>query len=183
MVSWLYADKNQNKSDPHWNKAYNLFSMFWPEHLWDTLAANTNAYASAQGAKEEMSAVSAKQRSWYRTNSNELKVFVGICIYIGLYPQPMTELWSTDEDKPQHPIRHHMAETRFLQLRRFFHISKPKPEGIPATAAPARVLEGQDMGEIATLVSNQPQRVEGICRDRHLYRSIPSANDRALEQR
>lgn len=91
-----------------------------------------------------MSSTNAQQRKWYRTSTRELKVFVGICIYVGLYPQPMTELWSADESGPVHPIRHHMAKNRFFQLRRFFHISGPKQWYEPTTRAARISAEGEE---------------------------------------
>lgn len=138
---------DQEESDPYWNNSYNLFSLFWPESIWNTLVDNTSSYALAQSAKEELSSVKANQRKWYRTSTRELKVFVGICIYLGLYPQPMTELWSTDKSRPVHPVRHYMAENRFSQLRRFFHISGPNQEDKPVRTGTARVStedEGQE---------------------------------------
>lgn len=59
----------------------------------------------------------------------------------------MTDLWSTDESGPVHPVRHHMAENRVFQLRRFFHISGPNQEDKPVRAGTARVStedEGQE---------------------------------------
>lgn len=72
--------------DPeHFNNAYRTFSLFWAEHFWNTIAANTNRYALLKGAKEEMPAPEAKQRAWYRTIGAEIKVFVGVTIYIGIH--------------------------------------------------------------------------------------------------
>lgn len=82
------------------------------------------------------------------TNTKDLKVFVGICIYLGLYALPMTELWNTDESEPLQPTSHHMAETQFFQLRRFFHISKPKQENKSVTAEP-----GTASKPVTTIVS------------------------------
>ncbi|MCJ1468691.1 hypothetical protein MMC07_007320, partial [Pseudocyphellaria aurata] len=122
------ARSPQDESDPCWNDAYNLFCLFWPESIWNTLADNTNSYAQVQSAIEELSAKKTNQRKWYRTNADELKVFVGICIYLGLYSAPMAKLWSTNKSRPLHPIPHHMKQTHFFQLRRFFHISGPKQD-------------------------------------------------------
>ncbi|MCJ1469881.1 hypothetical protein MMC07_008525, partial [Pseudocyphellaria aurata] len=140
-------------SRPYWNDAYNDFRLFWPESIWDTLADNTNSYARAQGAIEEFSADKANRRKWYRTNADELKGFVGICIYLGLFPTPMTELWSTDDESgPVHPIPHHMKQTRFFQLGRFFHISgsnqdQPSQNGTARTRVRREVKEEEEEEE------------------------------------
>jgi hypothetical protein len=61
---------------------YALFTLFWPEKMWTTIATNTNLYAS----EKRFSAKERRQRAWHGTSPAELKAFVGILIYMGLYP-------------------------------------------------------------------------------------------------
>ena len=72
----LHLPSNTNVDDP-----YALFSLFWPEKMWDVLTVNTNLYA----VQQRMKSSEERQRPWHDTCSAELKVFVGILIYMGLY--------------------------------------------------------------------------------------------------
>jgi len=60
---------------------YALFTLFWPEKLWTTITTNTNLYA----VQKRMSSTAERQSPWHETCPSELKIFVGILIYMGLY--------------------------------------------------------------------------------------------------
>ena len=58
---------------------------------------------------------------------DELRVFVGILIYMGLHPEGKTaDYWHKDlTTGPNHTPALHMGLGRFTQLQRFLHISPP----------------------------------------------------------
>jgi hypothetical protein len=106
-----------------------LFSLFIEEKLWDIVARNTNTYAEVKRfGKEEHT------RPWTPTCANEIKVFVGILIYMGVHKEPQIEhYWRRDRTKgPLHTIPLHMSLIRFEQLKRYLHISRTELIDIPS---------------------------------------------------
>ena len=81
------------------NNLYTIFLLFWTKEMWNILTKNTNSYILRQGAIERDARSLGirlnytrnnsymNQRSQYTTNSNELKIFIGVIIYIGLHPE------------------------------------------------------------------------------------------------
>jgi Transposase IS4 len=58
--------------------------------------------------------------------SDELKQWIGILVYIGLFPSPsVLDYWCTGKEKPIHRMSSIMSLTRFQQLKRYLHISDP----------------------------------------------------------
>ena len=55
----------------------------------------------------------------------ELRVFLGVVIYMGVYPCPQIEdYWNTDLKKgPNHTVAIHMSLVRFEQIKRYLHVS------------------------------------------------------------
>lgn len=73
------------KTDP-----YSLFTLFLTEEHFETIATNTNEYAREKGAGSE------GKRTWWPTSAAEVKVFVGIFIYMGVVRLPAYEdYWSS----------------------------------------------------------------------------------------
>ncbi|KAG9064049.1 hypothetical protein KI688_003228 [Linnemannia hyalina] len=89
------------------------------------LADNTNAYAASKGA-----GTGEGSRQWVKTTPDELRTFLGIIVYMGVFRQnSVSEYWSTFPECPQHNITTFMSLVRFEQLKRFFHVSNPnEPE-------------------------------------------------------
>ncbi|KAG0324794.1 hypothetical protein BG000_002042 [Podila horticola] len=80
------------------------------------LAENTNAYAVSKEAGE-----SQGSRLWERTSKDELRIFIGIIIYMGVFQSPaVSDYWSTSHEFPQLNITNFMTLLRFQQLKRFF---------------------------------------------------------------
>lgn len=104
---------------------YALFSLFWNEEMWNILATNTNAYALRQGAiergrdhigaRQHHDNEAINQRAWWPTNADELKVFVGAVLYMGVHPEGETaEYWHRDLfDGPNHTPALWMTHDRF----------------------------------------------------------------------
>lgn len=70
------------------NNPYNLFTLFFPKDLWSTIAVNTNQYAKLKNAN---TAYDKSGRHWWDINTAELKVFIGILIYMGVHQSPAIE--------------------------------------------------------------------------------------------
>lgn len=104
---------------------YQLFSLFFPDSTYEMIAKHTNQYATIQMAGKD----GYKARKWYATNSSEIKTFIGILIYMGIHHSPRyPQYWNTSQsDGPIHTVRLYMSQDRFLQIHRFFHISRPEP--------------------------------------------------------
>lgn len=52
-----------------------------------------------------------------------MKIFIGLQIWMGVHPEPAVEdHWKRER---QDPIIHHMSCNRYLQIKRYFHISPP----------------------------------------------------------
>lgn len=117
-----------------------IFSLFWTEKMWEDLARNTNAYALRQGAVErgrnstgsrQHDNKAMNQRAWWPTNTDELKVYVGVLIYMGVHPEGETSIyWNTDILLgPKHTPAKWISQQRFTQIQRFLHCS-PEDEAI-----------------------------------------------------
>lgn len=100
-------------SDP-----YSLFTLFFTESHFETIARNTNQYAKARQAGKP------GKRAWWPTSAAEVKVFIGIFVYMGVVRLPAYEdYWSTELG--HFLCTEHMSLNRFEDMKRFLHISRP----------------------------------------------------------
>jgi hypothetical protein len=100
-----------------------LFSLFFPDSLLWQIVNNTNMYA--QMSRPPVPLPRTNPRPWSNITVPELKVFIGILIYMGVHQEPNVECyWKNDiRDGPIHTVRLYMSLTRFQQLKRYLHIS------------------------------------------------------------
>jgi len=57
----------------------------------------------------------------------ELQVFIGAIMYMGIHTEPQIEMyWNTDFKGPLHSISNHISLRRFEQIKRYCHISCPE---------------------------------------------------------
>jgi hypothetical protein len=97
-----------------------LFQLFFSDAVFEMLAAATNAYAAFKNAG------GPGRRQWKDTTAAELKIWLGLIIYMGVVRQGRTdEFWYRKSDWPEHSICRFLGYTRFEQLKRYFHISEP----------------------------------------------------------
>lgn len=95
-----------------------FFQLFFTEVEFDVLVQNTNSYAGLKGAGDN------GRRRWRPTSAAELKVFIGIIIYMGVHKAMHGPLyWNHNREFPSHDISHYMSKYRFEQLKRYFHIA------------------------------------------------------------
>jgi hypothetical protein len=105
-----------------------IFKHFLRDSDYSTFAQNTNTYASRCNAKQAFKASRrGNGRHWKQTNGPEMKVFIGILLYMGVHPigsAYRAEYWSLSRKTPQHPtVYEAMGCTRFYQLCRYFKVS------------------------------------------------------------
>jgi len=114
-------------SDININDPYALFSLFWPENMWQIISRNTNLYA----IKQRLGRVQSEfMRPWFDTSAIEIKVFIAILIYMGIHDSKRTDFyWRNDiSSGPIHTPQLYMSLNRFEQIKRYLHISQPLGE-------------------------------------------------------
>ena len=105
---------------------FDYFSLFFTRELFQTITTNTNRYASIQ----RLHIPKERGREWTDLLIEELYVFLGVIIYMGIHYEPQVEMyWNPDFNKgPLHSITHHISLTRFEQIKRYCHISCPESD-------------------------------------------------------
>lgn len=105
---------------------YALFSLFLPDSLFEAMSRNTNAYAARKLAGGDPF---PHARAWHPTSPAEIKVFVGILIYMGVHHITSVEdLWRRDGKVPSHLPSQYMSRVRFEQIQRFLKVSDPRED-------------------------------------------------------
>ncbi|GET00680.1 piggyBac transposable element-derived protein 4-like isoform X1 [Rhizophagus clarus] len=95
---------------------YSIFSLFFSIEILNIIVENTNEYAKSKFAE--------KKRSWDDLTLSELKIFLAIIIYMGLFKMPsMKDYWNNKQQFPIHNITRYMTCLHFEQIKRFLHIS------------------------------------------------------------
>lgn len=98
--------------------AYDLFSRFFTEEVWELLVTETNCYA------EETHSHTPHARPWVEVTVPELKAFLGLLIYMGILKLPRLDLyWSLLDDHIYTPgLSRVMSLVHFQQIFHFFFI-------------------------------------------------------------
>ncbi|CAG8786336.1 12240_t:CDS:1, partial [Cetraspora pellucida] len=95
-----------------------LFQLFFTNEHLQKMVENTNKYEQIKGREGG--------RTWDPLTLSELKIWLGLIIYIGVHKiNAVEELWNRDEKKATHEIKRFMSLFRFQQIKRFFHILAP----------------------------------------------------------
>ena len=100
---------------------FDYFALFFTPKLIETITKNTNQYAAIQ----RLHIIEERVRKWDTLIMEELYVFIGALIYIGIHEEPRLDMyWNTDKDKgPLHTLIHHISLQRYKQIKRYCHIS------------------------------------------------------------
>jgi hypothetical protein len=112
-------------------------------------AQYTNVNVSASNARA-VSKVTTKRndRGWKETNGAEMKVFIGILLYMGVHPISFTKCaayWSRNPRTPFHPVVFNaMSYTRFHQITRYFKASNAYEKTLMDMQNEASRQVGQD---------------------------------------
>jgi len=98
-----------------------LLDLFIPSEMYTTIEENTNLYAITNNAP------TSNSRYWRPTNENEIHVFFGILLYMGVHKEPNFLIYweKGNENAPSHAISSHMSLNRYENLRRYIHVSEP----------------------------------------------------------
>ena len=91
-----------------------IFGLIWTTAVWEMLRDNTNLYARSQINLDPY---------WYTTTVSELKIFVAITIYMGVFHfSTIHDYWRTDGIAPIASIVvEKMARDRYILLRKYIH--------------------------------------------------------------
>jgi len=110
-------------TEPH---PFDYFTLFFTPSLFQTITTNTNRYANIQRIYADKEGL----REWSNLLVEELYVFIGAIIYIGVHEEPQVSMyWNTDFNKgPLHSITNHLSLRRFEQIKRYCHISCPESD-------------------------------------------------------
>jgi hypothetical protein len=115
-----------------------VFRLFLTNSLLETITKHTNEYAATKRGENPP----AGGRAWWDVTSEEVGVWIGIVMYMGVHRSPaIADYWKHDDKNPLHPIRTHMSQTRFEQIKRYLHIespSAPKEQKDPSTGKVTR---------------------------------------------
>ena len=94
-----------------------FFSLFWEPPFFQTLAEETNRYATQRQVQKP-------DRKWYPTTPEEIRAFIGINIIMGIDQKPaISHYWSTDPYLGNPGIQSVMPRERFEALYRYLHLS------------------------------------------------------------
>lgn len=126
-------------------KPMDFFKILFTQDNFDELAINTNASARIKGAGQR-----GGGRYWRETSASELKVFVGLIIYIGAHKVinltfrsvfqfnnvlnqafRNTLYWAKNSEVPIHEISTYISQYRSEQPKRSFHVAPPSERPLP----------------------------------------------------
>jgi hypothetical protein len=99
-----------------------ILHLFFSSFLLQIMADNTNIKAKVERAK-----ATHHQNPWHDTNSAEIGEFVGILLYMGVFPMARNvDYWNHDSKRAVHNlIINCMSRPRWQQLKRYLKISNP----------------------------------------------------------
>ena len=98
------------------------FYQLIPEAFFDTLAEQTNLYASQK--QESRRAKGLRDLKWTDCSADEMKAYLAIHIFMGIVKLPNYRLyWSSDCDFNQSFVSNLMPRNRYEQLASNFHLN------------------------------------------------------------
>jgi len=125
-----------------------LLMLFFGNSILESIVTNTNRYAElkrvpfqpvqdtpelnrektlgVEGSSSGETAV--EERPWNPMSCRELKVFVGLQILMGVYQYPGIEDYWFGGQGVKHPEFEKMSCNRYLQIKRYFHLSPSPPD-------------------------------------------------------
>src|ERR1700687_3240624 len=84
------------------------------------MAAYSNTYAAAKASERQLEG----GRKCKEVSASELGAWLGIVLYMGVHSSPaVKDYWRHDGLNPTHPICEDMGQTRFEEIKRYFHVS------------------------------------------------------------
>ena len=118
----------------------------------ESMICNTNAYASLKTSEH----LQGGGRKWKEFSTPELSIWLRIVVYLGVHNSPaVQDYWRHDGLNPAHPISEHMGQTRFEEMKRYFHLSPPDR---PKETLLRRRLWHSKVDEVLDQLSESSQR-------------------------
>lgn len=106
------------------NNPITLFTLFYSPKIIDLIVQHTN---NVVRQPQDPTKPKARALKWYPTCQQEIYLFLGICIYMTLFPMDeIADYWSTNEAFPSHPITTLMTRDRFQELRMRYRVAPPR---------------------------------------------------------
>ncbi|KAL4152942.1 hypothetical protein QTP88_000775 [Uroleucon formosanum] len=103
--------------------AIDIFKLFFNDGLVNLIVRETNVYAN-QVLQSTRISRNSRLNNWTDTNSQEIQVFFGIFIWMGLNVRPaLSDYWSNDPLYKNDFTSHLMTRNRFELLMRMFHFN------------------------------------------------------------
>ena len=95
-----------------------FFNLLFPLNLCAWIANETNRYAT------QVQAQKGEDSRWYETDSTEIRVFIGMRVYMSIIDLPDIKMyWSEDNLYGGFPIANVMCRSRFEKLSQYFHVA------------------------------------------------------------
>lgn len=105
------------------SNAIDIFKLFFNDDLINLIVHETNVYAN-QVLQSTRISRNSRLNNWTDTNSQEIQVFFGIFIWIGLNVRPaLSDYWSNDPLYKNDFISNLMKRNRFELLMRMLHFN------------------------------------------------------------
>ena len=100
---------------------FDYFALVFTPALLRIITINANRYTNLQ----QMAVKQETARQWHPLVVEELSVFIGALIYMGVQEEPRKDMyWNTDRNKGTiHTISAHIALNRYEEIKRYCHIS------------------------------------------------------------
>jgi len=96
---------------------YFIFLKFFSNQIMKDIVGNTNIYAYAHSIKVGKSNLAGKGHNWTELTVQELKIWLALVIYMGIFKFPAVEdYWKMDIYYPSHEITKLMSLFRFQQI-------------------------------------------------------------------
>jgi hypothetical protein len=100
------------------------------------ISQSTNEYARRKQADSATASSSSADSPpspgwcWKDTTMVDIKIFLGILIYMGIHRSPRVDLcwWQDIQRGPLQSPRHYMTLKRFEQIKRFLHVSRSEAD-------------------------------------------------------
>ena len=111
-----------------WDLPFLFFGLFFTDEVFDIITSNTNKYAESKGAGQE------NRRPWKEVTAAEMMIWIGHIIYISVVRLNRTgDYWARNGEWPIHCIMRFRGFNRFMNIKRFFHLSPPTARDLPAS--------------------------------------------------
>lgn len=102
-----------------------IFDLFFSGPILKLMTRNTNKYAKYKRENAPATEVLGG-RAWKPVTAGELSCWFGILIYMGLVKElALGDYWRGEHDPlwPRHDFCDYMSQTRFEEIKRYFHIA------------------------------------------------------------